>query len=316
MQRDIGNVSIYLRGKEDTSGQCEIKENFAGAEKQLLETLMKNPGHSEQELLSRSTQYAWLYHLCEERGYVAEIMDIKPESTVLEIGSEGGGVTGALLRRAGSVDCICTNERHAEINACRNQKNHFSIYVGPVETLKLNKQYDVATLIGSLSYAARYSFSDQPFKTLLEFAYSHLAPGGKLYVATENTIGMKFLAGAPYDYLPDAYYNLQNPEASTERSRYRTFTRSQLETILRKAGFGDFYFYYPYPDYKFPSMIFSDDMYMESSYINAGKEYQYERFSVFNESMAYISLSGSEEIRLLANSFLVEAKKAGENEKL
>lgn len=309
MQRKIGNVSIYFGEADRREKAVEIKKSLVSAEKQLLKALIETPERSEQDLLSGSSQYAWLYHLCEERGYITEVMDITPQTAVLEIGSECGGVTSSLVRCAGTVDCICTNDRHARINAYRNQEHSFSIYIGPVETLELNKRYDVVTLIGALSYADRYSNSNQPFKALLNFAYSHLAPEGKLYVATENTIGMKFLAGAPYDYSPNPYYNLQNVEASTERSKYRTFTKSQLEKILHNSGFGGFYFYYPYPDYKFPSMIFSDDMYMEACYINAGLEYQYQRFSIFNESMAYISLNGSEEIKMLANSFLVEAKK-------
>ena len=309
MQKNIGNVTVY---QGETSGKVEIKKTFVNAEKKLLKTLIDNPECSEMELLNGSSNYAYLYHLCEERGYITEVMDITPQTRVLEIGSECGGVTKALLSQAGAVDCVCTNERHALINAYRNQEHSFSIHVGYVENLELDKQYDVVTLIGALSYASRYSNSQQPFKALLEFAYSHLAPGGKLFIAAENTIGMKFLAGAPYDYSPDAYYNLQNVQTSTEQSKYRTFTKSQLENILQETGLSSVYFYYPYPDYKFPSMIFSDDMYMDVSYINAGNEYQYKRFSVFNESMAYLTLSGTEELKMLANSFLVEATKPGE----
>ena len=292
----------------------EIKKSFRSSEcdlyQSLLHQMVNEPQKKEFDLLLSSNRYPFLYHLSEERGFVTEVMGLDKNSSVLEIGAECGAVTGALLRRAGTVDCICSHERHATINALRNLSCSYSIYVGPIETLEIEKKYDVVTLIGSLSYASRYSQSGQPFSALLHFAVDHLAPGGRLYIATENTIGMKFLAGAAYDYRAEAFTNLQYPSYSTESSPYRTFTKSQLIAMLAREGLDANYFYYPYPDYKFPALLYSDDMYMEPSFVNPGKEFQFRRFSFFNESMAYIILNGTEEIKTLANSFLVEAWKS------
>ena len=285
----------------------EIKKTFRKSEVRLLHFLKTQPEKTEFELLQSSTRYPFLYHLSEERGFITEVMGLDGQTSVLEIGAECGGATAALLRQAGSVDCICSHERHANINALRNRDKSYSIFVGPIESLSLDKKYDVVTLIGSLSYASRYSESRQPFTALLRYAVEHLAPGGRLFIAVDNTLGMKFLAGAAYDFRPEAFYNLQNPAYSTERSPYRTFTKSQLVSMLNKEGLDASYFYYPYPDFRFPALIYSDDMYMEPSYLNAGKEFQFPRFAFFNESLAYITLNGTEEIKVLANSFLVEA---------
>ncbi len=288
----------------------EIKEKFQDSEIKLLTRLVESPDISEFELMQESSEYPFFYHLSERRGFVTEVMGLDKSISVLEIGSECGGVTGALLHLAGEVDCICSHERSANISALRNRSQHYSIYVGPIEGLQIEKKYDVVTMIGALSYASRYSNSPQPYAALLRFATEHLKQGGHLYIATENTIGMKFLAGASYDYRPQSFVNLQYPSYATERSPYRTFTKSQLKSMLAREGLDLTYFYYPYPDFKFPSVIYSDDMYMEPSFVNVGKEYQFSRYSFFNESMAYIVLNGTEEIKTLANSFLVEAWKS------
>ena len=38
-----------------------------------------------------------------------------------------------------------------------------------------------------------------------------------------------------------------------------TFSKPELEQILQENGFSKFKFYYPYPDYKFPAVIYSDE---------------------------------------------------------
>ncbi len=38
-----------------------------------------------------------------------------------------------------------------------------------------------------------------------------------------------------------------------------TFSKPELEQMLQENGFSKFKFYYPYPDYKFPAVIYSDE---------------------------------------------------------
>ena len=39
----------------------------------------------------------------------------------------------------------------------------------------------------------------------------------------------------------------------------RTFTRPELIRIMEECGYKNYKFYYPYPDYKLPRVIYSDD---------------------------------------------------------
>ena len=40
----------------------------------------------------------------------------------------------------------------------------------------------------------------------------------------------------------------------------RTFSKTALDTLIKESGFHNTYFYYPYPDYKLPTVIYSQDV--------------------------------------------------------
>lgn len=45
----------------------------------------------------------------------------------------------------------------------------------------------------------------------------------------------------------------------SEDVQRRTFSRPELEKIICSAGLEEVQFYYPYPDYRFPMTVYSDD---------------------------------------------------------
>ena len=64
---------------------------------------------------------------------------------------------------------------------------------------RLGKKYDWITLIGYLnirSYTYIYSYQD-----MLRRISSHLKPGGKIIVAIENRLGLKYWAGCTEDHV-------------------------------------------------------------------------------------------------------------------
>ena len=68
-------------------------------------------------------------------------------------------------------------------------------------------------------------------------------------------------------------------------------------------------YYYPYPDYKFPTEIFTDETLKVIGY---GKQYPVfteNRFSLFNETDVAHSLLREEVMDNFVNSFLVEASR-------
>jgi SAM-dependent methyltransferase len=163
-------------------------------------------------------------------------------------------------------------------------------------------------LIGVLEYAKYYVHSDNPFEDFLEKVYDFLKPGGKVYIAIENRLGMKYLSGAPEDHLGVPYCGIDG-YANTE-GKARTFTRSELKALIEQAGFSAPFFYYPFPDYKLPIVIYSDGYApLKGDVLPLSPDYDRPRLSPFNEYNAMGSLFGKEEYKYLSNSFLMEAVK-------
>ena len=104
-------------------------------------------------------------------------------------------------------------------------------------------------------------------------------------------------------------YSFPGVEGYPARNGIQTFSKSELEELLIDAGFGDLYFYYPFPDYKFPSVIYAEDNISKdlTEFIPDVLNMDLHRIRTFDERRAQLSLTGTREFGVFANSFLVEA---------
>ena len=163
------------------------------------------------------------------------------------------------------------------------------------------------TLVGVLEYGYHYINSDTPYEDFIKKVSQCLKPNGKLYVAIENKLGMKYLAGYHEDHLGKPYIGI---EGYTKEDNVKTFSHSQLKNLLLNNGFQKTKFYYPFPDYKLPTVIYSDeDICKEKINFSSHCNYDMDVHQNFDQVKAFQSLEGAEEVKMLANSFLVEACK-------
>lgn len=252
-----------------------------------------------------------LYHLSRQRENICLPMDLRPDDEVLEIGAGMGAVTGGVAPYVKKVDCIELSKRRSLINATRHRDmDNIEIIVGNFQDIEIEKKYDVVTLIGVLEYACYYIDSKRPYADFLEKVFSVLKPGGRLYVAIENKLGMKYFNGSHEDHLSEPFVGI---EGYRPGDHVRTFTRSELKDMLAAAGFGDVYFYYPFPDYKLPVVIYSDDNIKDAEIdYPENANYDLDVLSLFSQNKAFAGLKGTEERAAFANSFLIEAVKEAE----
>ncbi len=297
----IGNVRMDMRFYKD-------KDEYSDGEieEEILEIVKEN---NDLEIACYQTDsFAVYYHLSKERELITEPMYIRKNDSVLEVGSGCGAITGALAEKANSVDCIELSKRRSMINAYRHKKyGNIQIYVGNYEDIKVDKEYDVITLIGVFEYASYYIHSEKPYENFLVNLRKKLKKGGRIYIAIENRLGAKYFAGCMEDHNGKVYSGI---EGYVEDIKARTFSYYELQNLFMKAGFQNFIFYYPYPDYKFPLQIYSDDFLpYEGSITMKGSNYSTSRIEVFDEIKFWNSLHYKEEFRMFANSFLVELRK-------
>ncbi|MCM1499259.1 MAG: class I SAM-dependent methyltransferase [Clostridium sp.] len=271
-------------------------------ENQILEELQTNKDITE--ILMKHNEWAFLYHLSPIRENILEWYDFEPEASVLEIGSGCGAITGLLCSRVKRVVGIDLSKKRSLINATKNRKyDNLEIMVGNFEDIQIDEKFDYVTLIGVFEYSICYINDKQPFEKMLEKAKSYLKPNGKLIIAIENKYGLKYWAGAAEDHTGNFFDGIQNYDGV---ERVRTFSRQTLENMLESAGFLENQFYYPVPDYKMPSEIYSEDYLPRSGSIrNVSAAYDRERYQLFNEEKVFDSLCTDGLFREFANSFLV-----------
>lgn len=303
MNKRIGKVVLdytYYDGK-DVYNEGNDEENL------ILDVLREK--RDIRKVLESDSRWPVLYQLSEDRKNIVLPMDLRANDEVLEIGAGMGAVTGALAQRTAHVDCIELSERRSLANAYRNEDHdNIHIYVGNYENVKLQKKYDVVTLIGVLEYAGFYIHTDgDSAKEMLNQIYRQMKSGGRLYIAIENRLGLKYFAGCNEDHLGAPFCGI---EGYSSKQKVRTFSRSEIMMILQETGFSSLYFYYPYPDYKLPSVIYSDDV-LSGDFLPVVENFDMPRIRVFDEKKALESMRNTEEIRVFANSFLIEAVKNG-----
>ena len=276
-------------------------------EDEILDFLRNNPPSEYEKFIQKSRNWAVMYHLSHIRQNILMSVGINKNDTVLEIGAGMGAITGKLCELAKSVTCVELSKKRSEINACRNRDfKNIRILVGNFQTIEghLNEKFDVVTLIGVFEYGSSYIDTNEPYKDFLKISLKHLKTGGRLYIAIENRLGLKYFAGCREDHVGR---NFEGIEGYTLTKRAVTFSREEFENLFAECGIKDYRFMYPYPDYKFPMQIFSDDWLPKNGDLTMNlMNMDQSRYMFFDETKAYDSFVKTDYFKTFSNSFLIE----------
>ena len=247
-----------------------------------------------------------LYHLSPLRENIVDWLPMNKDMKVLEVGSGCGAITGALSAKAGSVTCVDLSKKRSQINAYRHAENdNITIHVGNFKDIEpdLPCDYDYICLIGVFEYGISYIGGDTPFEDFLKTLLPHLAENGKLVIAIENKYGLKYFAGCKEDHLGTWFSGIEN---YADGGGVRTFGRQGLENIFRKCGVEDYHFYYPYPDYKFMTALYSDEYLPgKGDLSNNLRNFDRDRMLLFDEKNAFDGIVEEGLFPVFSNSYLV-----------
>ncbi len=313
MQEIIGKIVLdysYYPG-EDLYSDGKVED-------ELLDIAKNSSPETLNATIAESKSWPVMYHFSHIRQNILEWLPIKKSDNVLEIGSGCGAITGALARKAGSVRCIELSKKRSYINAYRNQAyDNIRIDVGNFQDIEkdLTETFDYITLIGVFEYARGYIGGNDPYVDMLKKISRHLKPGGKLVIAIENRLGLKYWAGCSEDHAGMYFEGLEGYHNFTGA---KTFSKKELNDIVARAGGLHGEYYYPYPDYKFPMTIFSDHRLPGQGELNQNIcNFDRERLQVFDETKVYDTLLDSGLFPEFSNSFLLllSREEAEEEEK-
>lgn len=257
------------------------------------------------EALLNDTRWPVFYHLSPIRENLLNWFPFKNNASALEIGMGCGAVTGVLCRSVATVEGVEISARRAEIAAWRHKDcANLTIHVGNLNDMKINKKFDYVTLIGVLEYAGSFTHTDSPYQNFLQACRKYLKPDGKLLIAIENKFGLKYWSGAREDHTGKLFDGITGYQGN---KKVKTFSKPELTKLLHNSGYDNLEWYYPFPDYKLPNKIYSDDHLPKAGEFkdNHFVYYDMDRYALFNEAHAMNEIATSELFDIFSNSFLV-----------
>lgn len=301
MIEQIGKIVI-----DDTHYPGEDLYSDGAVEDEILEIVKNCPQAEYGKVIEERKSWPVFYHLSPLRENIVDWVPVKKDAKVLEVGSGCGAITGALSRKAGSVTCIELSKKRSLINAYRHPEcDNVTIKLGNFQDVEpeLSCDYDYIFLIGVFEYAQSYIGGECPFETFMAIMLRHLKEGGSMAIAIENRFGLKYWAGCREDHLGTYFSGL---EGYPEGGNVRTFTKKGLEEICKANGVRDYTFYYPYPDYKFMTTLYSDDRLPKLGELSDNmRNFDRDRLLLFDEKAVFDSIIKEEMFPLYTNSYML-----------
>ncbi|WIH04477.1 class I SAM-dependent methyltransferase [Xanthomonas translucens pv. graminis] len=267
------------------------------------------------ELAAACVDWPSRYHLSTERANLLRpfAQYFQPGARVLEIGAGCGAVTRYLGESGADVLALEGSLRRASIARERTRElRNVAVVAERFQDFSVAQRFDVVTLIGVLEYASLFSDAQNSALHMLQAAKRLLAPGGRLILAIENQLGLKYMAGVPEDHLGHPMVGLED---RYQPRGARTYGRHELDSLLRRAGYARSRFSAPLPDYKMPATILTErGISADPAVFNAGALAAQAVLldpqltpTTFNLQRAWPVVAANGLALDLANSFLVEA---------
>lgn len=287
------------------NGQDSYSEG--DVEDKIIHLIAENPPEDYVKAIYDHFDWSTYYHLTHTRQNILNWYPFDPDSEILEIGCGLGAITNMLCSRCSHVTAVELSRKRATaaLLRCREQ-NNLDIIVGNLNDIPFTKQFDYITLIGVLEYQGSYTEGGNPYMDFLKKVKTLLKPKGRLLIAIENQYGLKYWCGAREDHTGIPFEGLNQYTISPKK--VRTFSRASLDELIRNSGWEHTFFYYPMPDYKLPTVIYSQDhLPSNENMLNMHPYYTPDAATLIaNERTLYKDLIDNRVFDFFANSFLVE----------
>lgn len=270
---------------------------------------------SEEETLQQMvrTRGSWemLYHLSDNRENLIRWLPVKQEANALEVSCQCGALTGALAQEYAHVTAWEPEAGMLQVARQRYGRERRIDFIQSSWrsfTEGCQESFDDIYLVDGLPRAQEWCESPEPYRRLLCDVFRMTENGGRLILAIENKLGLRYWAGCQEEQNGGYYINIENyPNGEA----CRTFSKRELLDMLKEAGFSRVDCYYPYPDIYFPTTIYSDDYLPRPGELLSNiTNYDRDRYLFFDEAKVYDTLIQEGLYPQFANGFLMIAGKA------
>lgn len=283
----------------------------------LLATLRKCQDVSamSEELQNHIVDWPTEYHFSPARHNILRPFSLGPKDCILELGCGCGAMTRYLGESGATVVAVEGSRRRAVIAAerCRDLPN-VTIYCEDLLHFQSAAQFSHVTLIGVLEYARVFISGLSPELQCLQSAVRWLNDGGQLLLAIENKFGLKYFNGCAEDHVDVVGFGIHDLYNSDSPV---TFGHHELQQLISQAGLTAQDWIYPFPDYKLATHLVHSRAVNHTGfaigdllYNSCARDYGGRQNRSFHEGMVWRGLARNHMLPLLANSFLVIARKS------
>lgn len=302
----------------------EFKYSDGVAVEQTLNKILSSAmdlSSQSSELDSQIIDWPTEYHLSSTRSNLLRVINLTGAKRVLELGCGCGSITRYLGEQQGlRVDAVEGSPVRAKLASirCRDLDNVAIVSANFNELNLPENYYDLIVFVGVTEYAGRFSerqTDQEALQDLLDMAHRATKSDGVTLVAIENRVGLKYLHGANEDHYAVPFIGVQNYPDS---QGIRTYTKIEWLEHIENAGFVDNQFFYPFPDYKVPTVILDDKIANEATQIESllanitSRDYSSDFTFGEHELTLWKALACAKTLGDHANSFLIlMAKQTG-----
>lgn len=234
---------------------------------------------------------------------------------ILEIGAGMGALSRYLAEKCHHLHVIeGTQERYRAIRARLRDINNWTGEVAEFSKVMPAANFDVVSIVGVLEYAEKFLKGEGSLSAhavFLQHAKRFMKPGGVVALAIENALGLKYWSGAAEDHTGRLFDGILG---YGDKPGPKTFSKRELIDLLEQSGFSNIRFFYPFPDYKMPSCLLTDEMIRlapecaaDLASFHKFENYCTERVRYFPDALVTLSASRGGLLADMANSFLVLA---------
>jgi SAM-dependent methyltransferase len=234
------------------------------AEAELLEALRR--ARWEDVVRERfAEQNPWLYSVISDpgRGLFLDVLPVEQGGTCLDVGS-GWGQVAIPLSRQGTVFCLDLTRSRLEIlrEIARQEDAPLQYVCGNFRSFPFAAdQFDLVIFNGSLEWLAVGDAESSIWEVqcaALRKTKQILKPGGLVYVGIENSLGLKYLLGAPDDHSGISHLTFLGEDAARDmcagngggQLRAKTWSLREYEALFEQAGLKMVQAFGCFPDYK------------------------------------------------------------------
>ena len=205
---------------------------------------------------------------------------------------------------SGSDRVLVVNDNEgfvAELFSSRCKCDESSHFQDLLEMRNNNDKYDIVIMYDLYAFCIE---SDTDIKTVIDTLVSLKSDNGAVLLAMENKLGLKYFAGCREEQKGEYFVGIE--DYHNWNTDIRPLSKKEIEDIIKSLDVS-YKFYYPYPDYKYPTMIYSDNcLPKEGELFRNIRNIDRERYVILDERRTFDSIIKAGLFPELANSFLIE----------